>query len=99
MFKVLFLVSSHFCATMYNAKFHLDCGQAFSSDGAEDAAYFYNISGMLEKEGKKINLYDVKGSSARLQFNQHFLSNSVPLDCTYQYSLRNKMQENMKIAL
>ena len=73
MFKVSFLVSSHYCATLYNAKFHLDYGQTFISDGFEDAAYFYNICGMLENEGKKINLCAGKGSSAHLQLNQHFL--------------------------
>jgi hypothetical protein len=74
MFKVLFLVSSHFCATLYNVKFLLDYGETFSSDGVEDVAYFYNICGMSENEGKKFNLYDGKGSSACLQFNQHYLS-------------------------
>ena len=53
MFEVLFLMSSHFCATLYNAKFHLDYGQTFSSDGVLDAAYFYDICSMLENEEKK----------------------------------------------
>ena len=33
MFNVLFVVLSHFCATLYNAKFYLDYVQTFSSDG------------------------------------------------------------------
>jgi hypothetical protein len=95
MLHVLFLVSSHFCATLYNAKFHIDYGQTLTwSIGCSTFQYLRYV-----REWREENLYDGKGKLSKSTILSALLSNSVPLDCTYQYSIRNAREcENWSVA-